>query len=166
MVIVSISDYLYHTMSQSEKDQFESCDEGTSIESKERTSRPRNQGTSNRTQNVSSSRSQSSGDDLSCICGKSFTVKSSLETHYSRCPLKNNLETERTTTQTRHKMKRTSEPSPILTPRTSGAKRKSVSVKVDNVTTFEEDRKTEQLLKSNYYFQTLYQCHPPHLYQV
>ena len=145
------------------EDMFEDSDEdmnATATESKEfeRKSRAPRREMDHRNPSKGSSRSQSSGEeDVVCLCGKQFGRKSSLVRHYNtKCDMNAELKKDITSGPRNERIKRSSTKSPLLTPRSSGAKRPLVRNDGDGIpfVTFEEDGRTEQLLKSK--LQTLF----------
>ena len=106
-------------------------------------------------------------DDVICACGQRFGRKSSLVRHFDTRCAKNpklNQEAGEPASRTRNERnKRPSAPSPILTPRSSGAKRPLVGCDGDvqegpNIVTFEEDGKTEKLLRCKFKTIKSYHC--------
>ena len=145
------------------EDMFEDSDEDindTATEAKEfeRKSRAPRREMDHRNPSGGPSRSQSSGEeDVVCVCGKHFGRKSSLVRHYhTKCDMNAELKKDITSGPRNERIKRSFTKSPLLTPRSSGAKRPMVRNDGDGIpfVTFEEDGRTEQLLKSK--LQTLF----------
>ena len=128
----------------------------TDSKESERESRaPRREMDHHRNLSERSSRSQSSGEeDAICVCGRHFGRKSSLVRHFNtKCAMNAELNKDVTSGMRNERSKRSSTKSPLLTPRSSGAKRPMVRNDGDvcdeiHFVTYEEDGKTEQLLKS------------------